>query len=189
MDQRIVRLATLCFAIAGCGGGSSDTVAECDAALAEIESACSEAGLSDVAKKTCESAKKSIKTLADTGIKTGKTEIAADGCRKQAEGIKKITKSKASAPKADAPVKSAAAGPAPAGGGEQCRKLQAELEAACGDPGSLKSAGKTMCKATKKVAETFAKMAKRNADAAEQGCEKTLVDWAKKGGLKKMVGA
>jgi hypothetical protein len=187
MDKSIVRSVMLCLAVAGCGGGS-DSIPECDAALAEIESACSEDGLSDVATKTCLSAKKSVKTLADTGLKTGKIEIAADGCRKQADGIEKITKSKAPAAKTDASAKSASAAPSPASGGEQCGKLQQEVEEACGSQSGLSAAGKAICSGSKKVADTFAKMASKKADVAEQGCEKTRADWAKKGGLKQMVG-
>jgi hypothetical protein len=170
------------------------TIPECDDAAKAIEQACATPGLSDTVQKACTTAKKSIVSLAGVGEKTGRTEVAVEACAKQAQNIERMVSR--SAPRADAkpgdtPTAAevgvdADADPADESQGGSCDALAKQVAAAC-DAGDLTPSQKQICDTNRKVAETFSKLASKNADAAQTGCKKIADDWAKKGGLEKMV--
>lgn len=196
--RMIPTISVLIILTAGCGDKSGD-IAECTAALAEIEAACGAAGLPPMVVKTCDNSKRSIETLRSAAKKTGKTDVAAEGCKKQAASITAMV-AKAGGGASAAPGGASAratdgavptADPAPAAGASaapSCAAIAKEIDAACGDPGGMNPSQKAVCQAGAKTAEIFQKMAASRPDVAEKGCAKTLADWAKKGGLGEMVG-
>lgn len=185
-------VVVLSFVLGGCKG-DVQAIPQCDAALEEVDSACRAEGLSDVAKRTCGSAKKSIASLAEIGKKTGKIETAADGCKKQLDIIQKMVARRdgsGSGSKRQDATKAGGdeAGADESGGlGPHCEKVIAEVDAACGDLEQPSPTQKALCGASQKVAETYRKLSVNNERASETACEKTLDDWAKKGGLSEMV--
>ena len=201
---RVLFNITILIALSSCG---DKEVAECAAALDEIEAACSATDLPEVAAKACSSSKKAIATLEAAGKESGKTEVAAEGCKKQAETIKALVARSSgegggadlqpAAPSATKPIDGdapAAGASAPAGEGTadlgpKCEKLENELQAACGDPTGLNPSQTAVCNAGRKSAELFHKLASKGSNHAETGCEKTLERWAAKGGLNEMIAA